>query len=117
MRAIKDGKLFYARLGDFFGPLSPSPREAIQRLETELIHYKPLNHTYLTCKDGTTLHLHQTPSHGWNYNIIPPKGYKGRGVGVRGTWVEALRKAIEHARQEFGGLVEGQGYERYVDGT
>lgn len=97
---------YYARVGDFFGPLARTSQEAIQALDAQLEAYHPLNHTYIRCQDGTVLHLFQVPSHGWNYNIIPPTGYVGDGVRVQGTFKEARMRAREHAEQDFGGVVE-----------
>lgn len=108
MRVIKvpENKGFYARVGDFFGKLRLSPKEAIDSLNDELERYHPLNHTYVRCQDGTVLHLFQIPSHNWNINIIPPSGYRGAGVGVQGTYKQTVERAAKLAEEKFGGLVK-----------
>jgi len=98
------GKGFYARVGDFFGPLKEDQPRAIKALDEELESYHPLNHVYLNCVDGTVLHLFQMPSHGWNVYIIPPTGYKGQGIGTHSTYQQAKQKAGEWAQEFAGGI-------------
>lgn len=105
MRVHKTDNTYYARAGDFFGKPAPKPEQAIANLNRELEQYRPLNHKYVRCGDGTVLHLFMTPSHGWNYNIISPTGYHGKGVGVQGTFQQALKRATDHAVSEFGGVI------------
>lgn len=105
MKVRKVDTGFYARVGDFFGPVKVNAQQAIAALDAELESYHPLNHSYIRCGDGTVLHLFQVPSHGWNYYVIPPTGYKGQGVGVYGTFKEARVKAMLQAVKEFGGVV------------
>ena len=111
MRVISEPQInskerkYYARVGDFFGPLRSNANEALAALDKELEYYHPLNHTYVRCGDGTVLHLLQVPSHGWSYRIIGPAGYEGKGVGVNGTHAECLARAQDHAKREFGGVV------------
>jgi hypothetical protein len=113
MRVMKipdnNGKVrgFVARVGDFFGEERKTANLALKSLDDQLETFHPLNHAYIRCGDGTVLHLFQIPSHGWNYNIIPPSGYAGAGVGVHATYTDARRKAIEHANREFGGYHNG----------
>ena len=95
---------FVARVGDFFGEEKATANQALKSLDEQLEGFHPLNHSYIRCGDGTVLHLFQIPSHGWNYNIIPPTGYAGAGVGAQATFAEAKRRAIDHAIREFGGL-------------
>jgi hypothetical protein len=94
----------YARVGDFHGPVEPTPQKAVESLYAELEAYHPLDHTYVRSGDGSVLHVHQTPSHGWNIYIIHPEGYNGDGIGVQGTRAEAVARAQEWA-EEHGGLV------------
>jgi hypothetical protein len=96
---------YQARVGDFFGPVALNKQDAIKRLDKALETYHPLDHHYIRCGDGTVLHLFQMPSHGWNYRIIPPTGYAGAGIGSLTTFGEAKQRAIQHAEQEFGGVV------------
>ena len=105
MRVHKVDGGFYARVGDFFGPQAKSSHAALERLNQELENYHPLNHHYIRCGDGTVLHLFQIPSHGWNYAIIPPTGYGGKGRGVKGTFAQAKAVAELQAKEEFGGIV------------
>lgn len=109
MRVHKDhdktGKpVFYARVGDFFGPIKSSSGDALKALSDQLDQYHPLNHTYVIAKNGTVLHVLQTPSHGWNVRIIPPTGYKGKGIGVGGTLQQAITKAREWAERHGDGV-------------
>lgn len=93
-----------ARVGDFFGPVRNDKQAALKALSEQLETYKPLNHDYVRCGDGTVLHLFQTPSHGWNFRIIPTQGYVGQGVGVMGTLAETRTKARTYAEQHHGGV-------------
>lgn len=103
MRVSKVGKDQYvARVGDFFGVVSPTPQAAIVALDAALENYHPLTHVYLRTKDCTLIHIWQVPSHNWNYKVIRPDGTE-QGVGVYGTLAEAKARAVEHAAQ-FGGL-------------
>lgn len=105
MRVTRTNGKFYARVGDFFGPLRSTANQALEALDKELDHYHPLNHTYLRTKDSTLLHVFQIPSHGWTINIIPSTGYKGEGRAGGDTFGKARLRAIELAK-EYGGLVD-----------
>lgn len=105
MRIHKNGDTYSARVGDFFGKPAPTQEKAIANLNRELENYKPLNQRYIRCNDGTVLHLFMVPSHGWNYNIIPPSGYDGKGVGVQGTFQQAIQRALKDAAENHGGII------------
>lgn len=100
-----DGGGFQARLGDFFGPIQPSAEEARKGLEKELTLYRPLDHHYIRCGDGTVLHICQVPTHGWNYYIVPPTGFIGEGRKGGPTYQDALTRALTHAGEQFGGVI------------
>lgn len=103
---VKEG--FYARVGDFFGPIQPSAATALEALDKELESYHPLNHTYIRSKDGTMFHVFQMPSHGWNYHVISADGRTEPGGGVFGTWRQAVDTAKLAADSQYGGLVDAQ---------
>lgn len=97
------GKGFYARIGDFFGPLRPDAKQAEQALTKELELFHPLDHTYIRCGDGTFIHIYQMVSHGWNYKTIHPNGEVG-GLGAQTqTKQEIILRALAQAEEQFGG--------------
>jgi hypothetical protein len=97
---------YYARVGDFFGPVKPNANQALEALNSELESYHPLNHTYVRATDGTFFHVFQMPSHKWNYNVIRPDGKVETGGGVQGTWREAVDQAKQDAVDNFGGVFD-----------
>lgn len=96
---------FYARVGDFFGPLRPTANQALEALEQALEAYHPLSHHYVRCVDGTVIHVYQMPAHGWNAYIIPSAGPIREGKGLQApTAAEAIRQAEQLATERFGGV-------------
>ena len=93
----------YARIGDFFGPLRKTEKQATEALDRQLENYKPLNHKYLRANDGSVFHVFQMPNHDFTINIIRPKGLVLH-VRGRATLAETITRATVIADKHFGGV-------------
>lgn len=103
------GKGVYARIGDFFGPLRKTEKQATEALDRALENYKPLSHTYVMTAAGVLLHLYQLPSHDFTIAIVQPDGNKvveyAKGTN---TLAGSITKATELADKRFGGVANVQ---------